>query len=118
VGLERQRDGQVLLHPDSAIQARLRLVFQKFDAFGSAPAVMRYLQRQALPLPTRPLAGPAPHEVVWSPASTSGVLAILPNPAYAGASVYGRRTADPARRTRGRPRSGQILQPRGQWPVC
>jgi hypothetical protein len=81
VGLERPRDGQVLLHPESAIQARLRVVCQQFDAFGSAPAVMRSLQRQALPLPTRPLAGPAPHEVVWSPARTRGVLAILPNPA-------------------------------------
>ena len=118
VGLERQRDGQVLLHPDAEIQARLRLVLQKFDALGSAHAVMRYLQRQGLPLPTRPLAGPAPHEVVWHPASTSRVLAILHNPAYAGAYVYGRRTSDPARRTSGHPRSGQVWRPRGQWPVC
>jgi DNA invertase Pin-like site-specific DNA recombinase len=118
VGLERQRDGQVLLHPDEEIQARLRLVFQKFEALGSAHAVMRYLQRQALPLPTRPLVGPAPHDVVWQPASTSRVLDILHNPAYAGAYVYGRRTADPARRTRGHPHSGHVWRPQGQWPVC
>jgi Recombinase/Recombinase zinc beta ribbon domain len=118
VGLERQRDGQVLLHPDAEIQARLRLVFQKFDDLGSAHAVMRYLQRQGLPLPTRPLRGPAPHDVVWQPASTSRVLDILQNPAYAGAYVYGRRTSDPAHQMQGRSRKGQVMRPRGQWPVC
>jgi excisionase family DNA binding protein len=118
VGLERQRDGQVLLHPDAEIQARLRLVFQKFEELGSAHAVMRYLQRQALPLPTRPLVGPAPHDVVWQPASTSRVLDILHNPAYAGAYVYGRRTSDPAQRPRGPARRGQVMRPRAQWPIC
>jgi DNA invertase Pin-like site-specific DNA recombinase len=118
VGLERQRDGQVLLHPDAEIQARLRLVLEKFDELGSAHAVMRYLPRQGLPLPTRPLVGPVPHDVRWQPASTSRVLDILHNPAYAGAYVYGRRTSDPTRRTRGRPHRGQVWRPRGQWPVC
>ena len=118
VGLERQRDGQVLLHPDAESQARLQLVLEKFDELGSAHAVMRYLQRQGLPLPTRPLVGPAPHDVVWQPASTSRVLAILHNPAYAGAYVYGRRTSNPAHRPRGHPHSGQVWRPRGQWPVC
>ena len=118
VGLERQRDGSVILHPDEEIQARLRMVFSKFEEFGSAHAVMRYLRRHDLPLPTRPLRGPVPHEIVWQEASLFRVLAILHNPAYAGAYVYGRTTADPTRRRSGHPASGLVHRPVGQWPVC
>lgn len=117
-GLERQRDGSVLLHPDQEVQARLRLVFDKFAELGSARAVLRYLQQQDLPLPTRPLRGPAPHEIVWQPASAQRVLAILHNPAYAGAYVYGRSTTDPLRHRADHPHSGIVRRPVAQWPVC
>ncbi len=118
VGLERQRDGGVTLNPDEEIQARLRLVFQKFEELGGARAVMRYLQRENLPLPTRPLQGPEPHAVLWQPASTTRVLAILHNPAYAGAYVYGRKTLDPTHRQPGHPHSGLVNLPMARWPVC
>jgi DNA invertase Pin-like site-specific DNA recombinase len=118
VGLERARDGTVVLNPDEEVQARLRLVFEKFEELGSAHAVLRYLHRATLPLPTRPLRGPAPHEVLWQPASVSRVLAILHNPAYAGAYVYGQTTRDPTRRQPGHPQSGLIHRALAHWPVC
>ncbi len=117
-GLERQRDGSVILNPDAEIQARLRLVFAKFDALGSARAVARYLQRQGLRVPTRPLRGPAPHEIVWQPASAERVLAILHNPAYAGAYAYGQTMIDPTRRHPDHPTGGTVQCPLEQWPVC
>lgn len=118
VGLERQRDGSLILNPDDEIQARLRLVFAKFDELGTARAVMRYLCRHDLPLPTRPRCGPEPHDVVWQKANAQRVIAILHNPAYAGAYVYGRSTFDPAKRRVGHPGSGLVHRPLGQWPVC
>ena len=118
VGLERQRDGSVTLHPDEEVQARLHLIFAKFKELGSAQAVMRYLHRHELPVPTRPLQGPVPHPVLWQKASVSRVLAVLHNPGYAGAYVYGRTTADPARHRSGHPSSGIVRRPVGQWPVC
>lgn len=118
VGLVRQRDGQVILNPDEEVQARLQLVFAKFTELGSAHAVMRYCQHQRFLLPTRPLSGPEPHEVCWHPATTSRVLAILHNPAYAGAYVYGRSTIDPTRRTAGHAYSGQVHRPLSEWLVC
>jgi DNA invertase Pin-like site-specific DNA recombinase len=117
-GLERQRDGRVILHPDEEVQARVRRVFEKFAELASARAVLRYLQGQHLRLPTRPLSGPAPQEIVWQPASAARVLAILHNPAYAGAYVYGRCTTDPTRRRGGHPYSGIVRQPPEHWPVC
>ncbi|MBK1720273.1 recombinase family protein [Thiocystis violacea] len=118
VGLERLREGTIVLNPDEEVQARLRLVFQKFEELGSARAVLRDLHRTNLPLPTRPLRGPAPHEILWQPASASRVLAILHNPAYAGAYVYGQTTRDPTRRQPGHPQSGLVRRPLAHWPVC
>lgn len=116
-GLCHDRAGQIILNPDEEVQARLRLVFAKFRELQSARAVLQYLRRNALRLPLRPLLGPAPHELVWRDATSSQVLSILHNPAYAGAYVYGRRITQPARRgTAGRPMSVKV--PLGEWKVC
>src|SRR5260370_30031922 len=113
VGLARGLGGEVILNPDEEVQARIRLVFEKFREIHSAGGVMRYLQETRLPLPARPLHGPAPHEVVWQPASTSSILDILHNPAYAGAYVYGRRT-----RASAHPRRGRVQHPIDKWDIC
>jgi DNA invertase Pin-like site-specific DNA recombinase len=117
VGLVRLRSGEVVLNPDEEVQARIRLVFQKFEDVGTAKGVVRYLQDENLLLPSRPLRGPAPHEVIWQSACTSAVLGILHNPAYAGAYVYGRQTHDPTRRKPGHPYTGIIHLPIDKWPV-
>jgi DNA invertase Pin-like site-specific DNA recombinase len=90
VGLARGPAGEVILNPDEEVQARIRLVFEKFRDIRSAGGVMRYLLAAHLPRPSCPRVGPAPYEVVWQPARTSGILDMLHNPAYAGAYVYGR----------------------------
>jgi hypothetical protein len=60
VGLSRLPTGEVILTPDEEVQARLQLVFQQFREIRSAGGVMRYLREAHLPLPVRPLHGPAP----------------------------------------------------------
>lgn len=117
VGLVRLPGGEVSLHPDDEVQARIRLVFDRFRALGTAKAVVRSLREANLPLPARPLRGPAPHPLLWQPARASMVLGILKNPAYAGAYVYGRHTYDPTRRQPGRPSTGIIHRPIEQWPI-
>lgn len=117
VGLVRLQEGDVILNPDEEVQARIRLVFQKFKELGSARAVARYLRCEGLLLPSRPLRGPAPHEIMWNPANGSAVRSILKNPAYAGAYTYGRSTHDPTRQRPGRPRSGTVSLPIDKWPV-
>ncbi len=118
VGLVRHPDGTVGLDPDQEVQARIRLVFQKFTDLGSARAVMHYLRRSRLPLPVRPRRGPEPHPVSWEPARTSRVLSLLKNPAYAGTYVYGRTVLDATRRRPGQRYSGVVHRPPEQWPVC
>jgi DNA invertase Pin-like site-specific DNA recombinase len=117
VGLVRVPSGEVTINPDEEVQARLRLVFATFAEVGTANAVVRYLRRHNLPLPSRPLRGPAPHQVGWDRATSSLVTAILHNPAYAGAYVYGKSTRDPARAKPGRPGTGIVSLPIDRWAV-
>ncbi|WP_425311712.1 recombinase family protein [Microvirga massiliensis] len=79
---------------------------------------MRYLQANGLPVPVRPLMGPAPHDVVWREATSARVRSILQNPAYAGAYVYGRRRQAPGQARAGSCRPTTIKVPIAEWEVC
>ena len=116
-GLARTRDGQVVLCPDEEVQSRLRLVFKKFRELRVAKGVVRYLRRENLLLPERPLQGPAPHDLVWEPATSSRVLSILKNPGYAGVYVYGRSATVATRRKPGQPHTGIVRLPVDRWPI-
>ncbi|CCV11512.1 recombinase family protein [Mesorhizobium sp. STM 4661] len=86
VGLTRDPSGVVVKDPDLAVQERLELVFQTFLKFRTVAKVMRVLNDRSLALPRRDRHG----ELRWARATVSAVAAILKNPAYAGAIVYGR----------------------------
>jgi len=117
-GLVHNRDGSVTFNPDEEIQERLRLVFAKFRELRTARAVVRYLRSSNLSLPVRPLHGPAPHDVIWRGATSSRVLQILKNPAYAGAYVYGQRRQDPLSRQPGSGRVGTVAVAPEDWAIC
>jgi hypothetical protein len=92
--------------------------FRSAREIRSARGIMCYLRQAHLPLPVRPLRGPAPHEVIWQEARASSVRAILQNPAYAGAYVYGRKILDPTKRRPDAPSSGHVRQPIDNWEIC
>jgi hypothetical protein len=73
-------------HPNREVQERLSLVFELFGTRKSAARVLRALKEQELDLPRQSRFG----DVVWRAPNQAGVCAILKNPAYAGADVYGR----------------------------
>ena len=118
VGLDRQRDGTVIRNPDEEIRARLARIFATFTALGSARAVRTSLAQENLPLPSRPVRGPGPHETGWHPPRASAMLRLLHHPADAGAYVYGHYHIDPTRRTPGRRGRGIVRLPLEQWAVC
>lgn len=117
VGLARLPGGEVGLNPDEEVQGRLRLVFTAFAEMSSANAVVRYLWRHQLPLPSRPLRGPSPQLTVWDVATLDAVISILHNPAYAGAYVYGRTARDPTHAKPGRRGTGIMDLPMERWAV-
>jgi DNA invertase Pin-like site-specific DNA recombinase len=86
IGLVRDPSGMVIKDPDLAVQERIGLVFQTFLKVRTVAKVMRVLNDRGLDLPRRDQHG----EPCWARATVSAVAAILKNPAYAGAFVYGR----------------------------
>jgi len=110
VGLVRDERGHVSKDPNREIQARLELIFSTFLRLRSACKVLRFLNAERLLIPRRDGFG----DLVWKKPTTAAILAILKNPAYAGAFAYGRSrtTRDPA---------GQVTTrrlPQDQWRIC
>jgi len=111
VGLVRDADGVVRKEPNLEVQHRLELVFSTFLERRSASKVLQFLNAQQLLLPRHDRFG----EVRWRKPTVAAILAILKNPAYAGAFVYGRtRTV----RTGAGPRqASQQKLPVEQWRI-
>jgi DNA invertase Pin-like site-specific DNA recombinase len=86
VGLVRDPSGVFVKDPNLEAQERLSLLFETFLKVRSVAKVMREFNGRDLELPRRDRHG----DLHWAQATTSAVAAILKNPAYAGAFVYGR----------------------------
>jgi hypothetical protein len=80
-------DGEILIHPDEAVVHVIRTIFARFAELGSARRVWLWLRAHGMKFPLR-LGGQ--HDLRWSEASYHAVHAVLANPVYAGAYVYGR----------------------------
>jgi DNA invertase Pin-like site-specific DNA recombinase len=112
VGLVRDALGQVRKHADLEVQGRLELVFRSFLQVKAACQVVRLFNDRDLLLPRKDRFG----DLVWRPPTVPAVLAILKNPAYAGAFVYGRTRATP--RASAPHQRVQKPLPMDQWKVC
>ncbi|WLB88853.1 recombinase family protein [Bradyrhizobium japonicum] len=86
IGLVRDPSGVVVKDPNLEVQERLELLFETFLKVRTIAKVMREFNDRGLELPRRDRHG----DLHWARATTSAVAAILKNPAYAGAFVYGR----------------------------
>ena len=111
IGFVRDPSGVVVKDPDLAVQERLGLVFDLFMKFRTVAKVMRVLNDRGLDLPRRDRYG----DPRWARATTSSVAAILKNPAYAGAFVYGRTRMRELTRDRASP--AKIPRPIGEWRI-
>ncbi len=89
-GLVYDLERRIVFDPDEQVQQAVRLVFDLFDQSPSALAIVKYFADHHLQFPTRLWGGSRHGQVIWRPLSHGRVLAILHNPEYAGAYVYGR----------------------------
>ena len=90
IGLAYDHMEQIVFDPDRSIVDAIRLVFDSFRRKGSAMAVVKWMHRENIVLPSRPRTGPTRGELRWALPSFAQVGRILRNPRYAGAFVYGR----------------------------
>lgn len=118
-GLVYDPINHIILDPDEQVQQVIRMVFDLFDQFGTAMAVVQYFNSNKLLFPTRSWGATRNGELIWRPLSQGRLLAILHNPAYAGAYVYGKtqtRTKSlpgEAPRVKGRTRQVKV----NDWPI-
>lgn len=111
IGLIRDPSGIVVKDPNLEVQDRLGLVFQTFLKFRTIAKVMRVLNERGLDLPRRDRFG----DLRWARATISAVSAILKNPAYAGAFVYGRTRLRAAAHEGGSP--AKTPRPIEEWRI-
>jgi DNA invertase Pin-like site-specific DNA recombinase len=89
VGLVYGLRGAIEIDPDARVQHAIHVVLRLFDELGSARQVMLALRRDQVALPvTRQVKGG--RETTWTSPNYARVHAILTNPLYAGAYVFGR----------------------------
>lgn len=113
VGYLKTPDGRLEMDPDQRVQEAIRLVFRKFLEFGTARAVLLWLQEQVLDLPVR-CCGPVGWETIWKRAHYGMVQRILTNPTYAGAYAYG-KTEVVASYARDKAIKRHLRRPRDRW---
>ncbi len=107
-------DSEVRFHPDAAIVAAIRSVFERFAELGSARRVWLWFHTEGLNFPLR---FNQTDEIRWTPPTYTAIHHILTNPVYAGAYCYGK-----SRRERYVDDQGQVkkrirLLPQSEWAV-
>lgn len=90
VGLVFDPQEGICLDPDEQVQAAVRLLFERFRLSHGISSVVRYFGEQGLQFPKRK--GGWGGSLQWGALSCQRVHAVLRNPLYTGAYVYGRTT--------------------------
>ena len=89
VGYVWHREVGLGFDPDLRLQEAIRLIFARFRELGSARQVLLSLTADGLHFP-RPSDGKRMTTFEWTPIRYRNVIAVLTNPFYAGAYVYGK----------------------------
>jgi DNA invertase Pin-like site-specific DNA recombinase len=117
VGFVYDDEGRTVFDPDSEVRDTVRLLFDSFRQTGSAYGVVHRFSKQGLKFPMRAYGGVWSGKLIWGRLTDSRVLAILKNPSYAGAYVYGRYQSVKEIRADGSFRSRTTQVPMSSWTV-
>src|SRR5262245_50843006 len=109
-----EQDGEVGFHPDESVVHTIRTVFAKFTELGSVRKVWLWLRSEGLSFPTRKhMKG----EIRWVTPTYTAIHAVLTNPVYAGAYIYGKSHRERYVDDQGKLRKRTRLLPMADWPV-
>jgi excisionase family DNA binding protein len=89
IGYIWHREMGLGLDPNLRVQEAIRLIFARFHQLGSARQVLLSLAAEQMHFP-RPSDGKTWVSFDWAPIRYRSVIAILKNPFYAGAYIYGK----------------------------
>ncbi len=115
IGLEYDAlSGKIRLDADQSVRHAIELVFTLFRQLGSVRAVLTYLAREGLELPSQCLHRGIGRVISWQKPRYHVIYQMLTNPMYAGIYAYGRRQelVDPVEKTR-----RVLRKERSEWDV-
>ena len=115
VGYVHDEDGQTIIDPDQEVQAAIADLFAAFEQTGSGYGVVGAFKGRRFP--KRFYGGAWAGEVRWGELTHPRVLAVLANPCYAGAYVFGRYRSRRAVRPDGTITTTVTELPRAEWAV-
>jgi DNA invertase Pin-like site-specific DNA recombinase len=95
VGYLADRAGRVDFDPDQEVQGAIRTIFAQFERLGTVTAVLHFFNAHGLLVPRRRWHAESGSRLVWLRPSYQALHAVLTNPVYAGAYVYGQRGPQP-----------------------
>ncbi len=107
-------DGEVRFHPDAAVVAAIRSVFERFAELGSARRVWLWFHAEGLGFPHQP--NPT-GEALWSLPTYIAIHHVLTNPVYAGAYCYGKTRNERYIDEQGQVRKHIRHLPQSEWAV-
>jgi DNA invertase Pin-like site-specific DNA recombinase len=117
VGLVNTEPDGTVMDPDQEVQGAVRMVFDSFRQTGSAYGVVHQFVDRQVRFPKRSYGGVWNGQLRWGRLSHSRVLAILRNPAYAGAYVFGRYRGCKSFSPEGQVRYKVAKMPLSDWKV-
>lgn len=109
-----EEEGQVLLHPNAAVTAAIRCVFERFAELRSVRRVWLWLRSGGLSFPAQYNYG---KEIRWGAPTYTGIHNILTSPVYAGAYVYGKSRHERVLTEAGKIKHRCRKLPQSQWAV-
>jgi DNA invertase Pin-like site-specific DNA recombinase/uncharacterized protein YndB with AHSA1/START domain len=109
-----EEDGEVCFDPDAAVVGAIRTVFTKFTELGSARKVWLWFRSEGLGFPLR---AHMHSPIRWVAATYTAIHAVLTNPVYAGAYVYGKCRHERYVDEQGRVRKRTRHLPQSEWAV-
>jgi DNA invertase Pin-like site-specific DNA recombinase len=116
VGYRWSANHKIEKDPDERVQQAIELVFSKMVELGSVRQVLLWFRRENIYLPAMPR-DPGEPQLIWRLPVYHGILAIVTNPVYAGAYVFG-KTESRIKMIEGRPhKTVGHRKPPQEWKV-
>jgi hypothetical protein len=115
VGYLYDDEGHTIMDPHEEIRSAVAEVFAAFEARGSAYGVVGHFQKRLFP--RRAYGGAWAGEIRWGRLTHGRAVALLSNPTYAGAYVFGRFHSCRIVDAEGTIRTRTVERSRSEWPV-
>jgi DNA invertase Pin-like site-specific DNA recombinase len=102
---------------DDQVRSIIQLLFKAFKETGSAYGIVHHFRKENLPFPKRAYGGIWKGKLIWGTLTHSRAIAILKNPSYAGAYVYGRYQYQKKLSSTGQLQVTTVCLPMDSWNI-